>query len=105
LRDYYGQTVIPEDLGNLQYSKPAESVEDILANADAAKVVRGGFASFFFHPFFLEGPQAGRAMHDLDRIVTGLQRRGFHFVSADKLAQGAIAELRGMDTSPHDIHQ
>lgn len=105
LRDYYGQTVIPEDLGNLQYSKPAESVEDIMADADAAKAVRGGFASFFFHPFFLEGPQAGRAMHDLDRIVTGLQRRGFHFVSADKLARSAIEELRGMDTSTHDVHQ
>jgi uncharacterized protein YdaL len=86
-RDYYGQFVLPENLGDLQYSKPTESVEDLLANADYAKVVRGGFASFFFHPFFLEGPEADRAMGDLDRIVTGIQKRGFHFVSADKLAQ------------------
>jgi uncharacterized protein YdaL len=94
LRDQYGQVVIPEDLGNLQYSKPVETADDILANADAAKTVRGGFASFFFHPFFLEGPQAMRAMHDLDKIVTGLQNRGFHFVPADKLARDAVAEAQ-----------
>lgn len=86
-RDYYGQMVLPENLGDLQYSAPVETVEDILLNADYAKVVRGGFASFFFHPFFLEGPDAERAMGDLDRIVTGIQKRGFHFVAADKLAQ------------------
>ncbi|HTT84940.1 MAG TPA: DUF2334 domain-containing protein [Rhizomicrobium sp.] len=96
LRDYYGQVVIPEDLGNLQYSKPAESADDILANADAAKVVRGGFASFFFHPFFLEGPQAARAMNDLNKIVTGLQKRGFHFVAAEKLAHDALLEARSV---------
>jgi uncharacterized protein YdaL len=86
-RDYYNEMVLPENLGDLQYTAPVESADDILLNADYAKAVRGGFASFFFHPFFLEGPDADRAMRDLDKIVTGIQQRGFRFVAADKLAQ------------------
>jgi uncharacterized protein YdaL len=88
-RDVYGQFVIPENLGNLQYAAPVQSVADILTNADYAKTVRGGFGSFFFHPFFLEGPEADRAMRDLDLIVTGLRQRGFTFVSARDLAREA----------------
>ncbi len=86
-RDYYGQVVIPENLGDLQYSAPTETADDILRNADYAKAVRGGYASFFFHPYFLEGPDADRAMRDLDKIVTGIQKRGFHFVAADAIAR------------------
>ncbi|HEY2070359.1 MAG TPA: polysaccharide deacetylase family protein [Rhizomicrobium sp.] len=86
-RDYYGEAVIPENLGDLQYAAPQETADDILRNADYAKSVRGGYASFFFHPFFLEGPDADRAMRDLDKIVTGIQKRGFHFVAADKIAR------------------
>jgi uncharacterized protein YdaL len=86
-RDVYGQRVIPENLGNLQYAAPVQSADDLLRNADYAKTVRGGFASFFFHPFFLEGAEADKAMRDLDRIVTGLQQRGFRFVAAPDVAR------------------
>lgn len=86
-RDHYGQLVLPENIGNLQYTRPVQSVDDLLRNADYAKTVRDGFASFFFHPFLLEGPDAEKAMGDLDRLVGGLRARGFRFVAADGLAR------------------
>ena len=61
-QDYYGQKVIPENLGNIEYDiseiDPTSNFnytwEDLKLNAENAKVIRDGFASFFFHPFWLE---------------------------------------------------
>ena len=50
--DYYGQRILPENLGNIDYNIDQATVvhtaQDILTNADYAKVVRDGIVSFFF---------------------------------------------------------
>ena len=66
-KDYYGQRVLPENLGNIEYDistiDPTSNYnytwDDIVTNAEYAKAVRDGFASFFFHPFWLE-PELNR---------------------------------------------
>ena len=63
VRDYYGQRVLPENLGNIEYDicnvDPTScgviyTADDIITNAQRALVVRDGYASWFFHPFWLE---------------------------------------------------
>jgi uncharacterized protein YdaL len=80
--DVYGWRVIPENLGNYQpvaYNAGVETrgVVDLISNAEANLVVRDGFASLFFHPFF--EPEV------LASIVTGIQGLGYEFVRAGSL--------------------
>jgi len=88
--DQYGQKVLPENLGNVEYdicsidpnSCITYSAQDILLNARYALVVRDGFASFFFHPFWLEPDigaviGAGTGLTDFESIVTGITALGF----------------------------
>ena len=83
--DYYGQRVLPEGLGNIEYDISAidptsnynYTWQDIVTNAQYVKTVRGGYASFFFHPFWLE-PQLGTpGMADFRRLITGITNLGF----------------------------
>ncbi len=69
--DMTGQFVIPESLGYVQIENPR--VEPLLANAEAALVVRDGYASFFFHPFLK--PQL------LNTLINGIENMGYKFVS------------------------
>ncbi|MFZ3035468.1 MAG: DUF2334 domain-containing protein [Parvibaculum sp.] len=59
--DVYGQVVIPENMGNyslLDYNQhPARSPSELLEIADRNRVLRDGFASFYFHWYL-----------DLDRL-------------------------------------
>jgi uncharacterized protein YdaL len=75
--DVYGWRVVPENLGNYQPSPdpgaPARTAQDLVENARANLVVRDGFASFFFHPFFDAAV--------LEEIVTGVRGAGYEFVS------------------------
>jgi hypothetical protein len=77
VRDAYGQTVVPEDLGNVEPEPvngfPTVTPDEIVARAAKAHVVRDGYASFFFHPFY--DPQL------LDKVLTGIERLGYRFVA------------------------
>jgi uncharacterized protein YdaL len=82
VRDVYGWEVLPENLGNYQpvaYNAgvPVVLVDDLVAYARANRVVRDGFASFFFHPFF--------DVAILEEIVRGIQGEGYTFVSPRSL--------------------
>jgi uncharacterized protein YdaL len=82
VRDVYGWKVLPENLGNYQpvaYNAgvPVVLVDDLVRFARANRVVRDGFASFFFHPFFDVGI--------LEEIVRGIQAEGYTFVSPSAL--------------------
>jgi uncharacterized protein YdaL len=68
--DLYNQYIIPEDLAYVPIENPV--VEPVLKNAEAVSVVRDGYASVFFHPFL--NPEL------LDRLIAGIQARGYHFV-------------------------
>src|ERR1700690_746766 len=69
--DYWGRSVLPEDLGYVPVENP--QTKDILQSARNLKVVRDGVASFYFHPFL--NPNL------LDQLVKGIRDLGYHFVS------------------------
>jgi hypothetical protein len=68
--------VIPENLGNYEpdpwVGYRAWYVDDILRCADKNLVVRDGFASFYFHPFY--------DITKLQEIVQGVKAKGYTFV-------------------------
>jgi uncharacterized protein YdaL len=81
VRDVYGTKVLPENVGNVepedwfQYKKRLP--EQIVADARRNLVVRDGFASFYFHPFF--------NISYLKQTVEGIQAAGYTFVSPTSL--------------------
>jgi uncharacterized protein YdaL len=84
VRDVYGTTVIPENLGNVEpepfNNHPARLPADILASSDRNLVVRDGMASFFYHPYL--------GTDYLKQLVTGIKAQGYTFVTADSVAAG-----------------
>lgn len=84
VRDVYGTVVLPENLGSYEpdwfYIFPPRPVSAILADASRNLVVRDGFASFYFHPFY--------PTNVLRRIVDGIRSRGYTFVSPTAVAGG-----------------
>jgi uncharacterized protein YdaL len=89
VKDVYGFTVLPENCAFYSPSAPPprrRSGEDLVANARAARVVRDGFASFFFHPTFTPG--------ELEPIVRGIQAAGYRFVSPAEALDGVAPGAR-----------
>jgi uncharacterized protein YdaL len=96
-RDYYGQRVLPENLGNIEYDiskyDPSSNLTytsgDILLNARYALAVRDGFASFFFHPFWIEREvttQTGQNPYqDFTSLVQGITNLGYTWVAPSML--------------------
>ncbi len=89
-KDYYKQRIIPENLGNVEYNicniDPSScltyTAQDILTNANYALVVRDGFASFFFHPFWLEPELGTPGYADFQTIITGITSLGYTWADA-----------------------
>ncbi len=79
VHDVYGWKVLPENLGNYeplpQNNHPPRLPVDLLRNANAARVVRDGFASFYFHPYY--------PLSVLKQIVGDVQAAGYTFVGPD----------------------
>jgi uncharacterized protein YdaL len=91
-QDYYGQRVLPENLGNFEYALPGDPTanvvytgKDILTNAQYALTVRDGFGSFFFHPFLLEPAYGLPALADLKTLVTAMTKLGYTWVAPSGL--------------------
>ncbi|UMP06815.1 DUF2334 domain-containing protein [Amycolatopsis sp. EV170708-02-1] len=84
VRDIYGSVVIPESLDHVSPTAgPDESrrlPEDILATAKRIAAVRGGVASFFYHPYL--------GTSYLEQVVPGIQGLGFVFVDAADIQCG-----------------
>jgi uncharacterized protein YdaL len=84
VRDVYGSTVLPENLGSIEpepfFQFPTRFPADILDDARRVRVVRDGFASFYFHPF--------RDLRYLKDTVEGLLAGGWQFVSPASLLAG-----------------
>lgn len=81
-RDPYGQRLIPEPLGYVPLGKP-EVIDSLLRDAEAALVVRDGFASAFYHPFL---DRAGLA-----KIIRGVKSLGFTYIDLRKFDNVARA--------------
>jgi uncharacterized protein YdaL len=92
-KDYYGQRILPENLGNFEYDLSAfdptsnfvYTWQDILTNAQYAMTVRDGFGSFFFHPFLLEPEYKLTAMNDLKKLVDAMTKLGYVWVAPSAL--------------------
>lgn len=85
IRDVYGGPVLPETLGYvIGPHVPAAgqgSVSAILASAAAQKAaVRDNVAGVYYHPFLGTGP--------LRRLIAGLRREGYRFVSDCSVLRG-----------------
>ncbi len=91
--DYYGRRVLPENLGNIEYDisniDPTSNVvytwQDLFTNAQYALIVRDGFASFFFHPFWLESYLHLPAFQDFQSLIKGITGLGFIWVDSSQL--------------------
>jgi uncharacterized protein YdaL len=91
--DHYGQRVVPENLGNLEYDlswlDPSSNVvytaRDILTNARYMRAVRDGVASFFFHPFLLDPELNVPGLADFKSVVEGISGLGFRWVPASSM--------------------
>jgi uncharacterized protein YdaL len=91
-QDYYGQRVLPENLGNFEYALPGDPTanvvytwQDILTNAQYALAVRDGFGSFFFHPFLLEPTYGLPALADLKSLINAMNKLGYTWVAPSGL--------------------
>jgi uncharacterized protein YdaL len=92
-KDYYGQKVLPENLGNIEYdistidptSNYNYTAQDIITNAKYALAVRDGFASWFFHPFWLEPDLGTPGFQDFQTTIDGITQLGYTWVRADQL--------------------
>lgn len=92
-KDHYGQRILPENLGNIEYdistidptSNYNYTPDDIITNARYAKAVRDGFASFFFHPFWLEPEIGTPGLADFQKTIEGITQLGYTWVQASKL--------------------
>lgn len=92
-KDYYGQRVLPESLGNIEYkalSDPAASTfdytaADIVLNARYIHTVRDGFASFFFHPFLLDPSLGVPGWQDFTQSMDGITSLGFTWTSPTRI--------------------
>lgn len=79
--DVYGFRLLPENLGSYEpipyNNNPVRLPADIIAAARAARVVRDGVASFYFHPY--------HPTSVLKQIVDGVKRQGYTFVRPSDL--------------------
>jgi uncharacterized protein YdaL len=76
--DINGSYIIPENIGNVEpepfNNHPARFPADLVNAASKNLVVRDGFASFFYHPYY------GKSY--LRDTVSGIKRLGYTFVAA-----------------------
>ncbi|MEV4435337.1 polysaccharide deacetylase family protein [Streptomyces sp. NPDC049585] len=83
VKDVYGTTVLPENIGNYEpqpyNNHPARLPADLIASAKANLAVRDGVASFFYHPYYAVDP--------LKQTIDGIKALGYTFVGPTDLAQ------------------
>ncbi len=80
VRDVYGTVVVPENIGNVTeaYNQhPARTPADLVQTARLNKVVRDGYASFFYHPYL--------GIAGLKAVVDGVRAEGYTFVPSSSV--------------------
>jgi uncharacterized protein YdaL len=56
-----------------------------LTNAQYALTVRDGYASFFFHPFWLEPDVGTPGLADFKKLITGITALGYTWTVPSKI--------------------
>ncbi|MCB0394352.1 MAG: DUF2334 domain-containing protein [Bdellovibrionales bacterium] len=91
-KDYYGQHIWPESLGNVNVKSKetpgainlyTRSADQVVESLKLQSVIRDHWASFFWHPFNVEYDEAG--MHSLVKILDAIDELGYQFVDLDEL--------------------
>lgn len=83
-RDYYGQSLFPENLGNVQDpgaeadSRFFRKATDIIRDAKRNVVLRDVWGSFYYHPHLLEH---AKGQNDLRKILRALKEAGYEFIT------------------------
>ena len=84
IKDVYGTTVLPENLGNIEpvpfYQFPTRSAAQLVNAADLNLAVRDGIATFYFHPFWFYDDNGNPTTY-LQDTVTGIKGLGYTFVN------------------------
>ncbi len=83
-QDHYGQVVVPENLGNLQYTPPVQSADYLLRNAAYGLAVRDGVASLFVHSFLFVPYMGVPAYSDFTSVIEGISAMGYDWVGVDE---------------------
>ena len=91
-KDHSGQRILPENIGNIEYdissTDPTSNFnytwQDLYINAYAF-AVRDGFASFFFHPFWLEPEVGVPGFQDFKSLVDGITGLGYVLTSPSQI--------------------
>jgi uncharacterized protein YdaL len=82
VRDVYGSTVLPENVGNYEpqpfYQFPIHTIQDVVNGAKAESVVRDGVVGAYYHNFW--------GLQPLVDMVNGLKAAGYTFADPDTLA-------------------
>jgi uncharacterized protein YdaL len=89
--DYYGQRVIPEDVGNVQpfmneQVMKTASVEELIAVMKRNRVIRDAWGSYFVHPFQLDDTiHEGSALFPgkttrIEKLIQATRDNGYEFI-------------------------
>ena len=74
---------------DISYIDPTSNVvytwQDLYTNAQYARIIRDGFASFFFHPFWLESALHLPAFQDFRNLIQGITGLGYQWVDPSQL--------------------
>lgn len=80
VRDVYGTTILPENIGDVQTSTP---IPVLLERARANRSLRCPWAGLYFHPYLLAdgytGPDRLEAA-DIESLILEMQRLGYRFI-------------------------
>ncbi len=93
LRDIYGQSIIPENLGYVNLEKPDSDA--IVDGAARMLCVRDSIPSFFFHPFVSPAY--------LEATVDGITRLGYRFISAQNFGCSTVIGNHAVSTVPGTV--
>lgn len=100
-KDAYGQAVIPETLGMIDFAfydpntwRPISTPDDVIRRAKKLRVIRGAMASFFWHPhmlnqnarYYQQVPGSFEKIggkNSLKLVIKGLKKLGYTFKSIE----------------------
>lgn len=97
--DTFGQRFFPENLGNPtacdNLTCTPRTIDDLIDVARRNRVLRDAWASFYFHPYLLEGNNPAIQPEEIERLVRTIRELGYEFVDLE-----AVIERLGRTRQP-----
>jgi uncharacterized protein YdaL len=104
--DYYGQRLLPEDLGNPENCSGVSdcntrTIQELIDAAKRDRVLRDVWSSFFYHPFLIDSTKMlkhPRVSHfsakDIRRLIRAVKSYGYEFISLDEFIRNRKGIMR-----------